>query len=550
MAILTAILFIVHPVNNEVANWPVAISELTFAIFTLLAVISYIKYRKKGFGRNLFLVYLFYFLAMLSKEPAVFVVPLVIFLLDLVIFRIAIKKLFSSPELKRYALFVIPFVVYFVMRIAVLGLRGAFLMSGEHIKGFSLTERIYAFFTLFIQYLKELFFPYPLRFFHDFSLRSDLFNIPFLLSLLGVFAFFLLVYVSIKQDKRIAAFFLMWIALFFLPMLIFFDTAEMRVFFDRFFVISSIGLAFLVSYAFVSLWQLERVIRFFGTEQRVKVMVLSLVGILIVFSWMTVFPRNKVWKDVGTFYTTTLEQKPDAHFMRRELGEFYFQQGELEKAKSEFEYLIEHAPDWKDVTMAYKGMGDYYRALGDSDRALDYYQTAIDTSSNAPRDYVVYNHIGVLHMDKKEYLKGFAAFCQSLGLFSESQSVQGNFQDALAFTDTEYIQKSILGEKIREEFNESPEQKIVYQDKRCDDTSCQYAFSFQASQFEILPPFLIIGTTTSRDEVEIINKSFNPETSIIVLELDSSYQDQVLTFLFPTCQGIYYEANTDVIDTL
>jgi len=42
-----AFLFLIHPINNEVVNWISATSELTFAIFTLLTVIYYFRYRKQ-----------------------------------------------------------------------------------------------------------------------------------------------------------------------------------------------------------------------------------------------------------------------------------------------------------------------------------------------------------------------------------------------------------------------------------------------------------------------------------------------------------------------
>ena len=70
-AFFTALLFLIHPLNAEVVNWASAVSELTLAIFTLLAGILYIRYRRTGRLRDFAIVLILYFFAMLAKEPGV-----------------------------------------------------------------------------------------------------------------------------------------------------------------------------------------------------------------------------------------------------------------------------------------------------------------------------------------------------------------------------------------------------------------------------------------------------------------------------------------------
>jgi len=266
--------------------------------------------------------------------------------------------------------------------------------------------------------------------------------------------------------------------------------------------------------------------------------------LLMTVSWLVVVQRNVEWKDNIALYTKTLEQNPDSHIVRRELGEIYLFKGDLEAAKTEFEYLVTNAPDWRDITMAYKGLGDYYRVQENSEKALEYYVKSAQTG-NSPRDYVPHNAAGILFMEQENYLQAFSYFCRSLQLFP-TEVAQNNFDAALSFIDTQYIQEGILHENIVAEFEESPIQNIVYLGQQCNEENCQFAFGFRAQNFEVLPPFLITGTSTNTgSEVEIQDKLYDAERVTIILQTSSSYEGDTISFLFPTCNSQYYEATSE-----
>ena len=129
--------------------------------------------------KKLFFAALFYFLAMLSKEPAVLLPALFIFF-DLFIQKIPFRQFVRWHELQRYIVFIGAFLLYMGMRIVVLGGLG---QRGDYYGVFSIPERVYAFVTLFGQYMEKLLYPYPLLFYYPFEKPSDFFSISFFRSI-------------------------------------------------------------------------------------------------------------------------------------------------------------------------------------------------------------------------------------------------------------------------------------------------------------------------------------------------------------------------------
>ena len=92
---LSALVFAVHPMQVESVAWLSASKVLTFSLFTLLALIVYVRYINTGRYRLLIWVMLLYMLAFGCKEQAI-ILPLVLFTLDYIFGRFKGPK----PELK------------------------------------------------------------------------------------------------------------------------------------------------------------------------------------------------------------------------------------------------------------------------------------------------------------------------------------------------------------------------------------------------------------------------------------------------------------------
>ena len=84
LAILSALVFAAHPVHVESVSWIAGRTDLVVTFFALLAFFSYHLYRVTGNARGLIPTFLFFLLAMGSKETGIIVLPL-IFLWELLV---------------------------------------------------------------------------------------------------------------------------------------------------------------------------------------------------------------------------------------------------------------------------------------------------------------------------------------------------------------------------------------------------------------------------------------------------------------------------------
>src|SRR3989338_3134192 len=181
-AFFAALLYLVHPLHAEVVNWASAAPELMHTIFMLAATILYIAWRRKPSLPKLFGLYAFFFLAILSKEPAL-LLPIIFVALDVLYFHAKPKDFLRKYVIIRYAAFGILILFYIIARNAVLGV-------GPQYGVFTLTERFHAVIPLFGgEYIRKLFPPYPLVAFYEFKKSAEFFTPQFILSLFATLFF-------------------------------------------------------------------------------------------------------------------------------------------------------------------------------------------------------------------------------------------------------------------------------------------------------------------------------------------------------------------------
>jgi tetratricopeptide (TPR) repeat protein len=533
IAFLTALFFIIHPINNEVVNWISAVSELTLAVFSLLMLFHYIKYRQNNDKKSFILAILFYFLAMLSKEPAIIVLPPVILCLDLLFFK-KIKELLVKEEIKKYLFFGIPAFIYLLMRQLAIGGIAGISHRESYFGGFSLTDRIYYFFWLFFRYLEKLFYPYPLIFLHELKEKPNLFSYRFLFLLSFFFIFCAIFYYLIKKKKNIFAFGMAWLFIFILPMLVFYNIVGENIFAERYLFIPTIGFGLLLSNFLISLWDKKVKARIF--------IILFVVGLVFV-CFLIIFPRNKIWKDNIVFFRSNLALNPNALPLREYLADVLRAKGDIEGAKTEWEEIIKRNPKWKFVSHAYNNLGEYYRAKGDLEKARENYEKAIETGE-AINNYKGYNNLGALMMEQNQYLNALLYFCKALKLDSSAPEPLNNFNrvaSMVASVDPENFIFLYMDVMDGQEFKKSEEQKIVFKRKECLYGNCLYFFSPQLPQNEIMLPFLIMAKAFPEEIVTVKNPQLNNKTNEIAISLEEKYKDRLITFYFPTCEGVYYE---------
>jgi len=120
-AFLVALLFCIHPIQSEVVNWIATVPELSYTLFSLLTLSLYFsrKYR--------FLSYIFFFLAIFSKESAITLLGIffILFFLSKKEKNVQIKSLFFS-WIKKDS-------IYFSIVFLFLGIRSLIVTSSQPI---------------------------------------------------------------------------------------------------------------------------------------------------------------------------------------------------------------------------------------------------------------------------------------------------------------------------------------------------------------------------------------------------------------------------------
>jgi protein O-mannosyl-transferase len=531
LGLLTALIFLIHPIHSEVVNFVAARPERLHTIFVLAAIIFFFYWRKKRAIRNISLVYFFYTLALLSKEPAV-LLPIIFILLDIFVFRMARRKLLTQRYIKMY-------VVFGAIFFATVLLRHNFWGGGSLSGQFELKERLYAGIVLMAQYIQKLFFPYPLSpgwgFFSDYRFLSVEFFVALsvcIVSVVGIWLFF-------RRRMYLEGIFAVWIILFLAPALVFIGGRAEQMFVERYLFLPSIGFSFLVAGFFIAVAH-----RLPYPEHRRRIGTVAILAIFTVVSWGVVFPSNRAWADLLTLYEAVDQAGPMPLATKRDLAELYYLQGDLTNARLQLNDIFENHSDWNDITSAYKAMGDTYRAEGDIDKTFSYYLEAVRTSLMVKRDYVPFNDVGEIYLNNKhDPLFALTYFCQSVNLYADGE-VQKNLDKALAQVGEQYIQTNTLITAIRDRFVYAPEKKIQYIDHRCTQESCQFMLSDNPDIPATVIPTLITATDSSGYAVKIDNQAYDPEQRIVILETIGKHENARLTILFPTCSRTYYEVST------
>ncbi|HEY4510066.1 MAG TPA: tetratricopeptide repeat protein [Candidatus Paceibacterota bacterium] len=533
LAFLTALLFLIYPRNTEVANWPSAIGELFLVFFVLLSLLLYMRWRETKSARDFLWVSVCYFLAMLAKEPALFVVPFLIITLNFLVFRISFKGIFG--EIKRHAMLAVPLFAYGVVRFIALNGLGKPGIDPGLLGEFSLGERIYGSIVVLGEYIRSLVFPYPLLFFHDIQRSFDFFHPQFLLGLFAMVSLPLLLYMVKKREGGMLSFFLFWILLFYIPIFLLFQIVGKvgeNVFAERYLFASNIAIAFFLSYGLM----------FLIARIKKRWVIVPLVGVLCVLSWAVVFPRNGAWHDNSSLFHATLAQTPNAFHVRELLADELRGKGDLEGAKREYEFIIAQGEGYRGLASAHNSLGSMYRDEEDFEKAQEHYEKALEISGG--KDYRIYNNLGVLYVEQNQHLKALVNFCQALQINPNAPEPQQNFNriasSVYAVEDSEFIflyQDVVFGGA----FTSEGKQAVTFKDKRCAYGSCSYQFIFQAPEGEILFPFLITATAFPQEVLRIQDAQFNPASQTITVPIDEKYKEKLLTFSFPACSGKRYE---------
>ncbi len=426
-AFIASLLFGIHPLHVESVTWVSERKDVLYALFFILAMMSYLQFKIKK-------IYIYYFVALLlfvcscmSKAMAV-TFPVILILIDYLY-----DKEFKWKSLFNKIPFFIFSLIFGLIAVKIQKAGGAIGFTSNNV--YTLSDRFFfANYSLFF-YTYKMFIPIHLSGLYPYPVKDGS-PLPFVYLISPLFngmLFFWIIY-SIKRSKNIlfgTLFFLFSI----LPVLQILSVGA-AVAADRYFYIASIGWFFLAGIG------IDFIIEKNPTYK--KLIILSGSVIVLTLSYLT-FERTKIWKNSGTFWGNVAEEFPKLELPYYNRAAYYFGIKDFDAALTDFDKAIERNPNYKDafiwraelhvqknnyVAAAYDylqvirldsnlfdanfKLGELYgKQLNDLDKSLFYLRKA---NQIKPSDVATLDNLGIVYAIKGKYDSALIYFEKALEL--------------------------------------------------------------------------------------------------------------------------------------
>ena len=402
--LITALLFLVHPIQTEAVTYISGRADPQVSLFILLSIIFYIKCNQKNRPQSIYylLAAIFCFiLALLCKETGL-ILPLLILLYDVSFSKDTLR--FRDKIRLRYPLFLLVAGAYILLRMTVLN----FLDRPLFFCDASLSLRLLTTAKTFALYPGLLFLPLHLHMERSLPLVTSVLDRDVLCFLiLLIFSIVLIV----KNYRRTRLYFFagIWFLLNLLPFSNIVPlNANMA---EHWLYLPSVGLFLLIAFGFDNLFSRAKLVKICS--------IISLAALLAFYSFLTI-KRNQDWKDAEGFFRSILIYSPQSAEARNCLGGIYKEQGKYDLAIAEFEQAVKADPH------NYKSYGNLGAALRKKKKyglAISAYKKALKLRPDIPG---LYNNLGNVYADKKQWKKANEALLKGLKLFPEFALCRAN----------------------------------------------------------------------------------------------------------------------------
>ncbi len=394
VAAFVALLFGIHPMRVESVAWITERKDLLYGMFFLASLIVYTRFRQHGHRRFYYITLLLFVLSLLSKIQAV-TLPLVLILID----YLQERRLIAKQLLNK-----IPFLALSlltgVIGILLLSQRGSLEINSD----LPFYQRIFVGTYSLCVYLYKAVVPYPLSAIYPMpaSLSATFYLSAGMVLILLVAAWR---FVRKKPEWVFALLFFV-VNVVFMLQVVGAGTAFLA---DRFTYLAYIGLfiilAMLAEQAFRIRWPLVTVI-----PVAIWVIIMSLI------TWFQV----KVWKDSETLFTNVIDRYPNSLIAHNNLGIFFREQGQIEKAVAAYTRAIAVSPGGY---LAYSNRGEVYFETGEWDKALVDINRALELN---PDNSKALGNRAAIFGSRKQYDEALADLNRALELDPANQRARSN----------------------------------------------------------------------------------------------------------------------------
>jgi tetratricopeptide (TPR) repeat protein len=380
LAILSALFFVVHPIQHSAVSYISGRADPLAALFVLGSFYFFIKFRQGNKYTAFALSALFFFLALLSKEYAL-ASPLLFFVFDFCFNR------FKKEYIYQYVLFIITVIIYLILRINALGFSNSLRVPSLFIQEFPL--RLYTFIKSIPFYLQLLIWPENLHMERALVKPTSFFDPWVFITTVSLLTGFVFLSRG-KERRRLFLFF----SIFFL-ILIFSQSNIILTnisFSEHFLYLASLSIFYYVAYIFSRLfifWRID------AAKQRLLIIICC--GLVLFFGILT-STYNINWKNNISFYRWTLKYFPASARLRINLGNEYLFLGNYELALNQYyksrellsKISLKYYPDKsilegklnERIKMTHYNLGVLYFQKGELPRAGNHYISALTIDQN------------------------------------------------------------------------------------------------------------------------------------------------------------------------
>jgi tetratricopeptide (TPR) repeat protein len=389
VAFFIAMLFGTHPLQTQAVTYIVQRFTSLTALWYLLSVLMYIKWRLKHRGIFYAISIVSAVFAMKTKEIA-FTLPVVLSLYEFVFFK---------GYIKRRILYLLPLLL--TMCIIPLTLIGIDRPLGEIIgdidrativsRELSRPEYLFTEFRVIITYLRLLFFPVNQNLDYDYPVYHTFWEYEVVGSFFILFGLFCLGLLLLRSsgDMKLVGYGILW---FFITLSVESSIIPIPdVIYEHRMYLPSVGVFIAV---IVTVFRL--------LKRRWAVVVL--IAVVLVLTGAT-YARNRVWTDELSFWKDVVSKSPRKARVHNNLGLMYTKRGMFEEAMKEYQIAIRLRPNHAGT---HYNLGNIYLYTGKLDNAIEEYKTAIKLEPNYIEAHtnlgVAYKKKGLLQKAAEEYL--------------------------------------------------------------------------------------------------------------------------------------------------
>ncbi len=444
-AYITAIIFIIHPVNVETVVWISERKNLLSFLFMLIAFYLYIRSHKEKQRFFYIASIIAYIFALLSKSM-VLMFPLILLLYDFC---------FTRKNLKLKIIDKIPFFVLSIVfsAITIIAFKGsaAFISYNE-----DLYYRILGMLRIFATYIGKVFIPLNLNNFYVNYISLSVFDFKVLIS---IFVLLLIAYFSYKCYKKdkIIFFCVLWFFLNLIPVSNIIPISHWMA--DRYLYYPSLGFSFFIAVVYLKICQINLLkTKYKLTSLKIPVLVLLSI-LIIIFSCLTL-QRIKVWENSTTLWQDCVEKDSRNSLAHAYLGAVYMKDGFNNKAAEEFikalkinpkranalanfaclemkKGLLDNAYEKINLALSYddkdyevhKALGIYYMLKGRQNDAILEFKRALTLMPESLKDFLfLYNNLGIALFNEGKIPESIESLNKALIFCPENKEVKLNLQ--------------------------------------------------------------------------------------------------------------------------